>query len=348
MRYLRTVRNIAKCKPLLWLEKKRQSAPNWRVTQSLYWCEILSDSLGHQAYYLTGWHNQDIIAVLPLVLVRGICAKFLISVPYVNWGGVYTGESRFTPWMLTAAVQLAEKLDADYVEVRDSAVTEDSYFRKRVGHKVLMVRELPNSEESLWRQLACKVRNQVRKSIRSQLNMTIGGRECIRDFYKVYAENMRHLGTPVYPLGFVEGMWQYFSERMEVVVVRKKERILAGGVLLHGNGVTEIPLAASLPEERDSCANMLLYWAMLVRCIQRGSRVCDLGRCTPESGSYRFKKQWGARAEPLVWYYFPRRSNPGTWTKEHPRFQNWRQWWKRLPLSLTTWLGPHLVRGLPA
>jgi FemAB-related protein (PEP-CTERM system-associated) len=344
---VRLYRYIDQCESLVALEKYEKSKSGWRVTQSRYWCDIVARCLGHRSYYITVWEHENLVGVLPLVNIRSFMGNFLISMPYVNWGGIYACDVSASRCLIQVTLQLSEELDVDYLELRGAGLGEDSGFGKRIGHKVLMIRELPRSEEQLWKQLNSKVRNQVRKAHKMQLFVRIGGEELIRPFYNVYAVNMRHLGTPVYPLGFVEAMWHYFRDRMEIVLVLRERQVLAGGVLLHGNGISEIPLAASLPDARDTCANMLLYWHLMVNSIKHGSHICDFGRCTPGSGSYRFKKQWGTYEQPLTWYYYARRKEPSQWAKEHPRFQSLIKWWQRLPLPLTKWLGPWLVRGIP-
>jgi len=344
---IRLYRFIDQCESLVALEKYEQGKAGWRVTQSRYWCDIIARCLGHKSYYITAWEHENLVGALPLVNIKSFMGNFLISMPYVNWGGIYACDVRVLQYLCQAALQFSEKLGADYLELRGGAVAESSGFGRRIGHKVLMIRELPGSEEQLWKQLNPKVRNQVRKAQRMQLSVRTGGEELIRAFYNVYAVNMRHLGTPVYPLNFLEAMWHYFRERMEIVLVLRKRQVLAGGVLFHGNGISEVPLAASRPDARDTCANMLLYWHLMVKSIRRGSRICDFGRCTPGSGSYRFKKQWGTYEQSLAWHYYARRQEPSQWAKEHPRFQRWIRWWQKLPLPLTKWLGPWLVRGIP-
>ena len=45
---------------------------------------------------------------------------------------------------------------------------------------------------------------------------------------------------------------------------------------------------------------MLLYWEVLKLAIDRHYRVFDFGRSSRDSGTFRFKQQWGAQAQPAV------------------------------------------------
>ena len=52
--------------------------------------------------------------------------------------------------------------------------------------------------------------------------------------------------------------------------------------------------------------NMLLYWSVLEFACRQGFRVFDFGRSSPDSGTFKFKAQWGAAPVPLYWHYWVR------------------------------------------
>lgn len=333
---------------LLDFDLKRREKAVWRVSESLYWLEIARQALGHRCYYITAWDNETLLGILPLAEIKGyFLGSFLLSVPYVNWTSMLTVSPYVENILLETALLLAEKRGVRYLEIRKDINPTDRRWLKRSGHKVVMLLNLPKHEEELWQQLGSKVRNQIRKGQKNRLQIISGNREMIGDFYKVYVRNTHWLGTPAYPLSFITAIIEYFAKESEIVLVSDESKVVAGAILLHGRGITELPLAACLPEYRSSCANMLLYWELLRRSMHRGSKVFDFGRCTPNSGSFQFKKQWGAKPIELVWSYYTRGTDPNTWAKEHPRFAYWQDMWKRLPLSLAQWLGGYIIKGLP-
>lgn len=333
---------------LLEWERKRWEQGFRRLSESLYWMELANRTLGHRCYYITLVSEEEILGVVPIAEVRGLTlGAFLISMPYVSWSALWAKTESVKDQLLAAAIQLAEKRKAHYLEIRGDINSADKRWIKRCGHKVVMLRELPERAEELWRDLASKVRNQVRKAEKAGFRVVIACEQGIGDFYRIYQRNMQWLGTPAYPRSFVKGIGEYFADRCEVVLVYQNKKAVAGGVMLHGNGITEVPLAACLPEYRTSCANMLLYWELLRRSVQRKSRIFDFGRCTPTSGSYHFKKQWGAVPQELVWHYYLRDENPSKWAKEHPRFALWQKLWKRLPGAVAEMLGAYIIRRLP-
>jgi lipid II:glycine glycyltransferase (peptidoglycan interpeptide bridge formation enzyme) len=138
-----------------------------------------------------------------------------------------------------------------------------------------------------------------------------------------------------------------FPDRAEFGVVRLGGAPIAAALLLHGWGVTEVPSASSLRAHNSTCANMLLYWHLLERAVGRGQRVFDFGRSTVDSSTYRFKKQWGAESSQATWQYHVRQGSLGEMRPENPRYQRLISLWRRLPVSVTRWIGPAIVRGIP-
>jgi hypothetical protein len=90
-----------------------------------------------------------------------------------------------------------------------------------------------------------------------------------------------------------------------------------------------------------------MYWHALKRSVERGQQAFDFGRSTPESGTYRFKEQWGAEAYPAVWQYVMRRGTPQDVRPNSGKFDRVIQIWQKLPVWLTRLIGPSIVRGIP-
>ena len=110
----------------------------------------------------------------------------------------------------------------------------------------------------------------------------------------------------------------------------------------------EIPWASTVRDFNKISINMLLYWEVLKFAIESGRKVFDFGRSTVDSGTYRFKKQWGAEPVQLNWHYWL--ADGGELPQLNPdnaKFRMAINAWKKLPLPLANLLGPHIVRHLP-
>ena len=87
-----------------------------------------------------------------------------------------------------------------------------------------------------------------------------------------------------------------------------------------------------------------------IRCrfagIEKGAREFDFGRSPLESGTYKFKKGWGAIERPLAWV---RLESTGSFVSmggvdANGALKKFSEDWTRLPLGLTGWLGPRIRR----
>ena len=92
---------------------------------------------------------------------------------------------------------------------------------------------------------------------------------------------------------------------------------------------------------------MLLYWTMLERSIARGQTEFDFGRSSPDSPTFRFKKQWGAEPHQAVWNHYVRKGHATDMRPTNPKYGRAVRIWQKLPLSLTRLMGPFIVRGIP-
>lgn len=312
------------------------------------WLNVLRQSLGHIPYCLEAVEEGRTCGILPLAYVDSwLFGRYLVSMPYLNYGGVVSDDDATARLLIDRAIDLAESLNVRRLELRHVHPTPCSRLAHARTDKAHMRLDLPASVETLWKQVDSKVRNQVNKARKNNLTIAWGGHDLLSEFYAVFSRNMRDLGTPVYPRSLFASALDQFPSRVELCVVRAGQLAVAGAVLLHGWGVTEVPSASSLRSHNHTNANMLMYWHLLERSIQREQDVFDFGRSTPGGGTFNFKKQWGAEPVPAHWQSHLRFGSLEETRPDNPRYGRLIELWKRLPVSLTRVIGPRIVRGIP-
>lgn len=321
------------------------------------WLEVLRRSMGHRGQVLISRDAGGAIdGYLPLALVASVLfGRFLVSLPYVNRGGVIASEPAAASALIEEGVRLADRLNVKYLELRHGPAVEHPGLPQRKDHKVRMVLNLPawdggKGADALWKAIDTKVRNQVRKGDKSELSVAFGGSELLDGFYDVFAVNMRDLGTPVFPRGLFAAILEVIPGA-ELVLVRMKDgRAIAGALLIHDarlERMTLVPSASALREFNATNANMWMYHRLLLRAMERGSGRFDFGRSSVDSGTYKFKKQWGAQPWPTVWQYHVRRGDIGELRPDDPRNRRKIEAWQKLPVWLTRLAGPAIIRGIP-
>jgi FemAB-related protein (PEP-CTERM system-associated) len=312
------------------------------------WMSVLARGLRQSPYCLEARAGDTTVGLLPLMFVRSVFfGRFLIGLPYLNYGGIMTDEPTIARQLIDRAVKLADELDVRFLELRHESPYDHPGLVTRSGSKVHMRLGLPATPGQLWDQLSAKVRNQVRKGTKSELTVDWGGDERLDEFYDIFSQNMRDLGTPVFSRRLFAEIIRQFPDRAEFCVIRSGAAPVAAALLLHGWGITEVPSASSLRQYNHTCANMLMYWKLLERATERGQAVFDFGRSSPESNTYRFKQQWGAIPFPAEWQHYVRKGSAADMRPDNPRYGRMIHLWQRLPVGLTRWVGPMIVRGIP-
>ena len=312
------------------------------------WRKVLEKSFGHRTMYLaaTRGHNE-ICGVLPFVQMKSrLFGSFLVSLPFFNYGGLLISEDSAAAMLLGASKKMLSGTGADHIELRHLKRCNDIEATKQ--HKVTMILDLKKNEEEQWSSLDTKVRNQVRKAAKNGLQVEIGGKELLDGFYCVFCRNMRDLGTPVYGRNFFLNVLEEFPDTTRILSVTKDGITIASALLTWYKGTLEVPWASSNRDYRELCPNNLLYWEAIRFAIIMGAHTFDFGRSTPGEGTYKFKKQWGARPVQLYWQYLLRdgKAVPEV-NPTNPRYRLAIQAWQRLPLMITNLLGPHIVRCIP-
>ena len=306
----------------------------------------MTRAFGHDTRYLIARSAAGVEGVLPLVLFRSrLFGRFAVSMPFLNYGGVLSVSPAAEAALIDAGIREARACGARYLELRHDRQHDPRLQAKR--HKVAMELALQATEEAQWNALDRKVRNQVRKGQKSGLHTLQGGPERLEDFYTVFARNMRDLGTPVYGISWFREVLQAFPGTARIFVVYAADHPVAASFVLWHRSTIEVPWASSLREFNPQCANMLLYWEMVRFAVERGFSRFDLGRSTPDEGTYQFKRGWGAEPRELVWEYWTAEGQAmPDLSPKNPKFERAIAIWQKLPVPVTRVIGPHIVRNI--
>jgi len=311
------------------------------------WKSVVEESFGHQTHYLMVMNDQDVVGVFPLVMVDSfLFGKYLVSLPFVNYGGICTANDHARQMLLDKAIEIAKQEGAKHIELRET--TELNYGLPSKTGKVSMLLDLPADAEQLWKAFKPKLRSQIRRPQKEGMKAVIGGTEELDSFYRVFSENMRDLGTPVYSKCFFKNILETFGGSSVICSVYHEGRPVAAAFLTGYNGILEIPWASALRSHNHLSPNMLLYWKVLEHACNHGYQTFDFGRSTPDTGTFRFKKQWGASPLQHHWYYWlPEGGELPELNPRNPKYELAINIWRKLPLWLTKIIGPHIVKGLP-
>ena len=318
------------------------------------WGESLATTYDIPIYRLAVINTKThrISGILPLMLFNPPGKDIrLVSLPYTDSAGILADNWESSQALVSGALKLADKLGACHLELRQDGALHSFYQQQKStdpwrytlhNFKTGLLRPIPTSVDALWADLSGKVRNQIRKAERCGCTVRAGGTELLSDFYAVFSENMRDLGSPVHGIELFQSLIKRDILQTAIIVIYLHSKPAAASIVLLHNETLYNPWASSLRRYRPSCPNMLLYWSMLQYAVENRCCWFDFGRSTPNAPTCRFKVQWGAEMQQLGWHVFSRK--PYNWLPTNESLEY--DYWKNLDLLHSRRYGPAIRRWI--
>jgi FemAB-related protein (PEP-CTERM system-associated) len=328
------------------------SAPDATVCHLSGWLQSLERTWHHRSHALVAADGTLVRGVLPLVHMRSrLFGSMLVSTPTAIYGGALAPDPGDRRALVAEARRLATELKVDYLELRDHRpreITLDDVGFQRQDLYVTFDRPLLADPDQLLASFPKKIRYQVRRAHAHGLTVQTGGAELLDGFYDVYAANMRHLGTPVYPKRWFAELLSAFRARCDILLVHCGQRI-AGATLNFYFRDTVLPhYGCAMPPLLDTGVSAFMYVELMTRAAARGCTQFDFGRSKMGSGSWAFKRGWRMRERTLPYrVLLVRAARMPNLNPTNPRFKMAIRLWRRLPLPVTRILGPAVVRSIP-
>ena len=307
------------------------------------WKNVIEKTYGHEPHYLIAEEDGDIKGILPIFFLNSrIFGEKFVSVPFGPYGGMCVDDHVAEYALIKRAKKIVKEKDANYLEIRSLSdngsrlITNDAY--------VTLILSLESNSDLIWDKFSKKVRNATRKAINSGVEIKMGNNHC-RNFFHMYSINMRNLGAPVHAYSFFANLLSEFPEQTEISVIMYEGKVIAGAFLLDFKDTIISGWASSDKSYKNFNPNNLLYWEIIKKGCQEGYKYFDFGRSIADSGTYRFKKPWGAEVTQLHYQYYLNRTKkiPDTSQINNKR-KMFAKIWRRMPVLLTERIGP-LLRG---
>jgi serine/alanine adding enzyme len=309
------------------------------------WLRVLSDYSNFELLFFVLKIDNKIVAGVPMLFMEShMFGNNMISLPYVNYGGVLAYCSEQTSSLLNHIREWATTQNIDYFEFRTTIPGLNFPVK---SEKCSMILSLPTTNTQLEEQLTAKVRAQCKKASTYKPKVLFGGLELLADFYNVFSRNMRDLGTPVYSKSIFRKILKENETNSFLCVVKINDKPVSAAFLTGYRDMLEIPWASTLGSANKYDANMWMYRSILQKAIDLGYEYFDFGRTTRNSNTYKFKKQWGAKPIDHHWYYLLESDVIPQTNPNNPKYRFFIGIWKRLPVWLTNIVGPYVVKNIP-
>jgi FemAB-related protein (PEP-CTERM system-associated) len=311
------------------------------------WQRVWDRAYGCRSTYWLAQEQSRIVGLLPLVeLATPLFGRLLCSLPYFGHGGIIADNELIVEALAQEAARLARSRGARLVELRHLEDHCLPWNERR--DKVNMVLPLGQPADEVFGRFKAKLRSQIRRPEKAGHQLRQGRHELLHAFWSVYSQNLRDLGSPCHSERLFAAVLEEFGPRARIFVVFDGHQPIAAGFVVGGQGTLEIPCASSLRSYNRTSPNMMLYGGIIRYACDEGYDSFNFGRSSLDSGTYRFKRQWGAEPHPLVYHCWTRPGSPPPNLQPHsPKFQAAVAAWQKLPLPVARLAGPLIVRGIP-
>jgi len=310
------------------------------------WQRVLERTFGYRPHHSLARRGSSVCGVLPLYSVPTLpFGHALVSTPFAVYGGVCADDAIVAQALLDAAGALARASGARYVELRHerpigTLPAKDLYFTFR--------RAIHPEPEVNMAGIPRNQRRSIRIGEKHGLKYRIGGADLLPEFYDVYSKNIRSLGSPVFPRALFDALLEEYGSRCRILAVFHGTNMVSAVMTFFYRDQVMPYYQGATRDGIQLATNDFMYWSLLCYAAQNGYKVFDFGRSKKGTGPYHFKRHWGFPPTPLAYQYqLVRQREMPNLSPANPRFSMAIRAWRRLPLRLTQWLGPKLVRYFP-
>jgi FemAB-related protein (PEP-CTERM system-associated) len=321
--------------------------PEGSFFQLTGWKRVIEKTFGYQVRYLLAERDGRIAGIAPLFLVSNwILGRCLLSVPFGVYGGLAAEDDEAQEALILELKRLAESDRCDYLELRQRR----GPIREGYHHNPLystFTCELYGDPERNLKQLPRDTRYMIRKGEKAGLEARYGTDQ-LKVFYDLFAENLRHHGTPLFPYSLFVNLVEEFREQLSLLMVYHKATPVSG-VLSFKFRHTILPYYAGAGADATRlAANNFMYWTLMRDAAREGFRCFDFGRSKKGTGSFAFKSQWNMNVEELQYQLLlVRRKTVPNFSPANPKFKRMADIWQRLPAWLSRRVGPHVAPWFP-
>lgn len=296
-----------------------------------------------KTYYLFIECEDKIKAILPLVEMKSwLFGHALISTPFLVYGGPL-GEEKACAQLIEKAIMLGEEKGVDYLDLRCQHKSLDIGWKQDLY--VTFKRPLCLTHEENLQLVPRKQRAVIRKS--EQNNLSHVFESTVDNFYKLYAESLRNLGTPVLAKQYFQNLKTMLQDKCSILTVFHENQAVSSVLSFYHQDTVFPYYGGGSNKARDVSANDYMYHQLMKAATEQGLKQFDYGRSKIGTGSYRFKKHWGFEETPLHYTIIPiRAKSPPNLNPTNPKYQLMIKTWQKLPLVVSNTLGPVIARRI--
>jgi hypothetical protein len=279
-----------------------QSHPNALISYTLPYRNFLLELLGCQARYAMAVRNEEVLGVLPLMIMHGSYGPVLNALPYFGSSGsplVTDGGAAelLMDWYCSeaaAAGVAAATMIGNPLAPAPTRPHEHSDYR--IAHITTLTGEgEPASRISAL--IDPSARRNVHKAQRCGTEVTIEN-DAFEELEALHRASMEAIGAQVKSPAFFKGVPRHFQPGIDYdLYIGRIDEAPAGALLIFYCGKTvDYFMPAASPEHRSSQPMAAILLEAMAEAARRGYTTWNWGGSWPTHESLqRFKAKWGGQ-----------------------------------------------------
>jgi len=294
-----------------------QASPEGTFYHSLKWKEAIQRSFPYSAFYLTIKDKDGmIVGICPGFILSFMHIKIYQSIPHSDYGGPIIARHCIHQASLSLRFFLQKvcpNMDVAYAKFHFTDDNWRQFFFSPLGYVnapqgVVEIDLKSTPSDFLWHKIFSqnrrrKIRLVEREGFQAQEATT---KSDLKDFYRLYCKNMKHLGATPYPYQFIENLWRVlYPENLRIWLVEKHKRI--AGILFFKYGQKSYAAYDGLDrEQRIHGLINYIRWQEIKKAEEEGLRYVSFGSTPndPKHPYYIQKMSFGNsfHKQKTVWY----------------------------------------------
>ena len=310
------------------------------------WKRVIEGVYGHKAHYIYAVSDEKIVGVLPLVEQKSLLfGHALISTPFCVYGGVASESPEAMTFLENQAIELAESLKVDYLELRYPFERDNPALTEKCAHSMFGC-ELAEDPDAILAGVKKKQRAVIRHSLKNEL--TWRADTDTDTAYEIYSESVRNLGTPVFPKKYFAALQQEFGEKCDVLTVEHEGKAVSSVLSFYYKQQVLPFYGGGLFEARALKSNDFMYYQLMCNARQnKDATFFDFGRSKNDSGAYKYKATWGMQPVALHYqFHLVEAKELPNLSPNNPKYQFFIKAWQKLPVAISRMIGPFLSKYL--
>lgn len=322
---------------------QRKNIPN--IFHDFEWMQVIKETFNVKCKIALLKEDGKIIASIPFVfyrnLIKGKCALPLHFSGF--YGSIFSINDKFKNIIIEKFLNYCKKFNYFTQIPEINSIKESKFFH---GYSIYKIEFKANSslEEQFLSSANKRMRDYIKKATKSKLESLTGGLELLDQFYMLYLQNMKELGTPPLQKKFFVKIIKTFPKQSKIILIRDQTKLCSGMFLLKVSSLEIFAPTICTPRAFEINQSSHLLYLEAAKIAQKwGCTVMNYGRSINGSGPALFKKRIGLKEIPLLMY-----TPYNNWTVTNPKdiffLRHAIKIWKKLPIPLTKLGGKILAK----